>query len=176
MIITIETVVLSESLLAGVEVDPRWATGPFMGLKLMPAKAKGKRFEQIAQAVLESRGHRVERPLTSDHDRLVDSEKYEIKGSTITKGSDSSFSFLQIRPAQDYEYLLLETFWFDGTIKYYRIPKSDVVAFIELGVFKPQHGGNSGHSGTFCYNGELTPFSDHYWFTVKIESPKTLDK
>ena len=162
-------ITLSPELLAGTEVDSRWANGPFMGLKLMPAKAKGKRFEQIAQAVLETRGHRVERPLTSDHDRRVDGRKYEIKGSTITKGSDSVFSFLQIRPAQDYEYLLLETFWFDGTIKYYRIPKSDVVAFVELGVFKKQHGGNKAESGTYCYNGELAPFQDHYWFTVRVD-------
>lgn len=163
------SITLKEELLQGIEVDPRWASGPFLALKLMPAKAKGKRFEQIAEAVLTVQGHRVEPPLNTDHDRQVDGKKYEIKGSTITKGSEDVFSFLQIRPAQDYEYLLLETFWFDGTIKYHRIPKDTVIAFIELGVFKSQHGGNKGHSGTYCYNGDLTPFQSHFWFEVKVK-------
>ena len=164
-----ESIVLSPDLLAGSDIDPRWATGPFMGIKLMSAKGKGKRFEQIASSVFTCRGMQVSRAINSDHDRIVDGRKFEIKGSTITKGTDDVFSFLQIRPAQDYEFLILETFWFDGTIMYHRIPKSDIALLIDRRVFKPQHGGSRGNSGTFCYNGDLTPFQQYAWFNVVVK-------
>lgn len=162
------TLILDPRLLTGSEIDPRWARGPFTGLKLMPAKAKGKRFEEIAATVFESRGMNVARPRNSDHDRIVDGQSCEIKGSTITKDSDRTFSFLQIRPQQDYEFLILETFWFDGTIKFHRIPKADVHQLVADRVFKPQHGGNSGNSGTFCYNGTLDVFQPWAWFEVHV--------
>ena len=160
---------LSSELLAGSDVDPRWANGPFMGIKLMPAKAKGKRFEQIASSILISRNHQVGRPDSSDYDRLVDGDKCEFKGSTITKGTDDVFSFLQIRPSQEYDYLVFETFWFDGTIKFHRIPKSQIQPMIEAGIFKKQHGGNKAQSGTYCYNGNLEPFAAYFWFEVQVQ-------
>jgi hypothetical protein len=159
---------LSSELLAGAEIDPRWTNGPFLGIKLMPAKAKGKRFEQIAQAVFIAYGHTVTKPQNSDHDRIVNGEKFEMKGSTITKNTDDVFSFLQIRPAQDYDALILQTFWFDGTIKYYKIPKSDIQMLISNKTFKKQHGGNKAESGTFCYNGNMKPFENYFWFSVQI--------
>lgn len=161
-------ITLPSELLAGSDVDPRWADGPFLGIKLMPAKAKGKRFEQIAQAVFKSRGHTIEKPQNSDHDRIVDGQKFEIKGSTITKNTDDVFSFLQIRPSQDYDVLILETFWFDGTVKYYRMPKDHIQTFIDNKVFKKQHGGNKAESGTYCYNGNMAPFESYFWFSVVV--------
>jgi len=165
---TTQTIVLNSSLLSGAEIDPRWSNGPFLGIKLMPAKAKGKRFEEIAQSIFEMIGLTVTKPTNSDHDRIVDGKKFEIKGSTITKGSEDCFSFLQIRPAQDYQFLILETFWFDGTIQYYKIPKTEINLLIEKGVFKKQHGGNKAESGTFCYVGNLSPFSEYFWFERKV--------
>lgn len=162
------TLKLDETLLTNTAIDPRWAQGPFMAIKLMLPKAKGKRFEQIAQAVFEHRGMTVKKPTNSDHDRIVDGSKFEIKGSTVTHGTDDVFSFLQVRPAQDYEYLILEAFFFDGTIKYYKLDKAAIQAYIEQRVFKPQHGGNRGNSGTFLYNGNLKPFEQYFWFEVKI--------
>lgn len=161
-------ITLAPELLAGSDIDERWNDGPFLAIKLMPAKAKGKRFEQIAEYVFKSRGHAVAKPTNSDHDRIVDGAKYEIKGSTVTKGSDDTFSFLQVRPAQDYDFLILETFWFDGTIQYHRIPKADLKSMIDAKVFAKQHGGNKAESGTFCYNGNLAPFSEYFWFSVKV--------
>ena len=165
---TTSTITLSADLLAGSDIDPRWATGPFVGIKLMPAKAKGKRFEQIAEEIFKHKGETVKKPINSDHDRIVGGQKFEIKGSTITKGSNDTFSFLQIRPAQDYDFLILETFWFDGTVKYHKIPKADVHALVANRTFKPQHGGNSGNRGTFCYNGDLGPFEPWFWFETKV--------
>lgn len=154
-------------LLVSNDIDPRWEQGPFANLKRLPAKAKGKRFEYIAQHVFESRGHDVGRAQNKDHDRMVDGAKYEIKGSTITKGSEDCFSFLQIRPNQDYDYLVLETFWFDGTIKYFKLDKKEVTNLIANRTFVPQHGGQKGNSGTFSYNGNLTPFIPYFWFEIK---------
>jgi hypothetical protein len=139
-----------------------------MAIKLMPAKAKGKRFEQIAEAIFRQRDLTVDKPTNTDHDRIVNGDKYEIKGSTITKDSDETFSFLQVRPAQDYDFLILETFWFDGTIKFHKIPKASVYALVSSRVFKPQHGGNNGNSGTFCYNGNLDIFAEFFWFETKV--------
>lgn len=162
------TISLQKELLVGAEIDDRWFKGPFAQLKLLPAKAKGKRFEQIATQIFEQKQMKVQKSVNTDHDRIVDGVKIEIKGSTVTKDSDDRFSFLQIRPAQDYDFLVLETFWFDGTIKFYRISKQEIIELIEKRVFVPQHGGNNGKSGTFCYNGSLDCFEDYFWFEVKV--------
>lgn len=162
------TVNLDKNLLGANDIDPRWATSPFFNLKTLAPKGKGKRFEQIAEAIFRDHGLDIKKPTNTDHDRIVDGAKFEVKGSTITKGSNDCFSFLQIRPAQDYDYLVLETFWFDGTIKFHRIPKADIAGLIANRTFVPQHGGNKGNSGTFCYNGDLTPFEPWFWFEVQV--------
>lgn len=156
-------------LLGSNAIDPRWNNSPFFHLKTLAPRGKGSRFEKIAEAVFLHRGLDVKKATHTDHDRIVDGAKFEIKGSTITFGSDDCFSFLQIRPAQDYDYLVLETFWFDGTLKFHRIPKSDIAGLIASGVFVPQHGGKAGRSGTFIYNGPLTPFESYFWFEVQIK-------
>lgn len=164
-----DTITLSPTLLGANDIDPRWATSPFFNLKTLAPKGKGKRFEQIAEAIFRNRQHQIAKPTNTDHDRIVDGAKFEIKGSTITKGTDDHFSFLQVRPAQDYEYLVLQSFWFDGTVKFHKIPKEDVKTLVAQRVFVPQHGGNKGNSGTFCYNGNLTPFDKYFWFEVKVQ-------
>lgn len=150
--------------------DQRWLSGPFYNLKMLSAKTKGKRFEQIAQYIFEQKGLIVEKASNTDHDRIVSEKKLEVKGSTITKGSDDCFSFLQIRPDQDYDFLVLETFWFDGTIKFFKLSKEIVLNMIDTNLFKKQHGGNKAESRTFCYNGNMTPFENYFWFQVKIET------
>jgi hypothetical protein len=155
-------------LLEDSAIDPRWMTGPFANLKSLSAKTKGKRFEEIAHYILNSKNFIVDIPENSDHDRVVNGSKFEIKGSTVTKGSDDCFSFLQIRPDQDYDTLLLETFWFDGTIKFFKLDKYVVMEMIQSGLFKKQHGGNKADSRTFCYNGTMKPFEQYFFFEVKI--------
>lgn len=160
---------IPNELLNECSVDERWMSGPFFNLKALSAKTKGKRFEQIAHYIFEQKGFTVEKPSNTDHDRIVSGQKIEIKGSTITKNSDDCFSFLQIRPDQDYDFLVLQTFWFDGTIKFYKISKKTVINMIKNGVFKKQHGGNKAESRTFCYNGNTIPFEKNFWFEVKIK-------
>jgi hypothetical protein len=164
-----DTIQLSEDLLGINAIDPRWSNSPFKHLKSLAPRGKGSRMEKIAEEILQRRGHTVDKATSTDNDRVVDGAKVEIKGSTITKGSDDCFSFLQIRPAQEYEFLVLETFWFDGTIKFHRIPKDDVLKYVAGRVFVPQHGGKVGNSGTFCYNGNLDPFDQWFWFEVKVQ-------
>jgi hypothetical protein len=164
----VEQIQIQSNLLEDQDLDPRWASGPFLQLKTLSAKAKGKRFEQIAQAIFTHKKMSVKKAESSDHDRIVDGKKFEIKGSTITKGHDDWFSFLQIRPKQDYDYLVLEAFFFDGTVKFFKIDKAAIATFIERRIFKPQHGGNSGNSGTFCYNGTLDPLVDYFWFEIFV--------
>jgi len=165
----VDLVHLNEDLLATHAIDPRWTTGPFVHLKSLAPRGKGSKFEQIAQSIFEQRGMTVGKATSTDNDRTVDGATVEIKGSTITQGTNDCFSFLQIRPAQDYDYLVLETFWFDGTVKFHRIPKSAVHQLVSDGVFVPQHGGRKGNSGTFIYNGNLTPFEPWFWFQVKVQ-------
>lgn len=169
LIMDVESVQLAADLLGTNAIDPRWATGPFVHLKSLAPRAKGSRFEKIAEAIFKQRGLTVGRATSTDNDRTVNGDKIEIKGSTITMGSDNCFSFLQIRPRQDYDYLVLETFWFDGTVRFYRIAKADVLQLIDAKIFVPQHGGQKGHSGTYIYNGPMTPFENYYWFEVRVQ-------
>jgi hypothetical protein len=160
---------LPESFLSKSDIDVRWREGPFYDLKMLSAKTKGKRFEQIAEYILASKSMIVEKSNNTEHDRIADGKKLEVKGSTITKNSDDCFSFLQIRPDQDYDFLILETFWFDGNIKFYKISKQNVISMIENGLFKKQHGGKKAESRTFCYNGNMKPFEKYFWFEIKID-------
>ena len=81
----------------------------------------------------------------------MNSEKHEIKGSTLAKGT-SNFSFLQIRTSQDYDKLLFAMFYPEELV-IMQMKKKDVMSNIQSGVFKKQHGGNKGDSGTYCYYG-----------------------
>lgn len=159
---------LPSHLLEGSDIDSRWATGPFLKIKLMPPKAKGKRFEEIAENIFKLRKFDVSKAQNTQHDRIVNGSKWEIKGSTVTKGTDDGFSFLQIRPSQDYDFLILETLWFDGRIQFFKIPKSDINLLIERKVFVKQHGGNKAQSGTYSYNGPITPFQEYFMFEYKV--------
>ena len=85
---------------------------------------------------------------------VIDGLDTEIKGSMITKGSDDKFSFLQIRPKQSYDQVLFLAIGFDR-IELYTMTKAEVLDAIEAGIFKPQHGGKKGNSGTYCYNGTM---------------------
>ena len=93
-------------------------------------------------------------PSSTEYDRVIDGLDTEIKGSMITKGSDDKFSFLQIRPKQSYDQVLFLAIGFDR-IELYTMTKAEVLDAIEAGIFKPQHGGKKGNSGTYCYNGTM---------------------
>ena len=142
---------IDPSLLVADQDDERYADSLFRDLKKMHAKQKGKRYEKVTENVLKTLGFKVGKPLSSDHDRLVNDKKVEIKGSTLNRGTDN-FSFLQIRPDQDYESIYFVMFY-PHQLVIMEMTKDQVVKQIDAGVFKKQHGGNKAESRTFLYYG-----------------------
>lgn len=131
--------------------DARYVDSPFRYLKQLHAKQKGKRYEEITESVLKRIGYKVSKPESTDYDRIVDGEKVEIKGSTLNKGTDN-FSFLQIRPNQDYDLMYFSMFY-PNEFVIMAMTKEQIKENIDKKVFKNQHGGKKGNSGTYCYYG-----------------------
>lgn len=142
---------IDKSLLEPEDRDLRYDNSPFVHIKAMGAKQKGKYYELITEDVLGKIGFTVEKPTNTDHDRIIDGVKSEIKGSTLNKGTEV-FSFLQIRPAQDYAQLVF-TMCYPDRLVIMKLDKSTVTRYCKEGVFKKQHGGQKAESGTFCYYG-----------------------
>lgn len=138
-------------LLVADEIDYRYINSPFVHLKLMHAKQKGSRYEMITECVLRKLGFDVKKPKSIEYDRIVDGYRCEIKGSTLNKNTDN-FSFLQIRPDQDYDKLIFSMFYPDELVLM-EMSKDCIFQNIENGNFKKQHGGNKADSRTYCYYG-----------------------
>lgn len=143
---------IDSELLAPEIPDPRYIGTPFEHIKLMGPKVKGSRFEKITDCILKKLGHSVVAPNTTDFDRIINKKRTEIKGSLLDKGKKPKFSFLQIRPNQEYDQILFAMFYPDK-VDLVVMPKSLVVKHIENGVFKKQHAGKKGESGTYAYYG-----------------------
>lgn len=162
--------ILPVELLSICDIDPRWYSGPFSNLKIMLPKQKGKRFEDITKYILGKKSAcQPIKSISSEHDFIWQNKKIELKGSMITKDTDDKYSFLQIRPDQDYDTLVLMCLSFYGSIVYYRLSKEEVKKNIDSGVFKKQHGGNKADSRTYCYNGNMKYFSEYFWFSETVE-------
>lgn len=142
---------IDTELLAEEPEDPRYADSPFRHLKKMHAKQKGKRYEKITECVLKKIGYKVSKPTSTDHDRIVDGIKVEIKGSTLVKDKNF-FSFLQIRPDQDYDVMYFSMFYPDRLV-IMAMNKVKINENISHRIFKEQHGGEGADSGTYCYYG-----------------------
>jgi hypothetical protein len=151
---------IDPSMLDPEPLDPRYIGSPFQHIKVMGAKQKGKRYENITRDLYSKLGYTTTKPVKepgqkkvpTDYDALVDGVKTEIKGSTLNKGTDH-FSFLQIRPAQDYAKVAFAMFY-PQEVVIMEMSKELVFQAIKDGHFKPQHGGQKGESGTFTYYGE----------------------
>ena len=124
----------------------------------MHAKQKGKRYEEITECVVRKLGHIVSKPINTDHDRIIDGFKVEIKGSTLNKNTDN-FSFLQIRPDQDYDKLYF-TMCYPNELVIMEMSKEQVLKNIQNGIFKKQHGGNKAESRTYLYYGNRESLSN----------------
>ena len=135
--------------------DPRYEGSKFENYKKLGAKQKGAVSERMLSTVLEGLGHKVESSLNSDHDRLVDGVKVEMKTATLVKNTEEKLSFLQIRPNQDLDKYLM-TVILPNDIESYWIEKSKILELIETGRVYPQHGGKNGNSGTYCWYPSLT--------------------
>lgn len=148
----IDAKLIDPSLLLPEDPDPRYINSVFCHLKNLGAKQKGKRYEKITEDVLRKLGFDVAKPTSSQHDRIVDGRKIEIKGSMLARDSET-FSFLQIRPNQEYDGIFFSMLYPDEVV-IMEMDKAQILSNVQKGVFKSQHGGKSGNSGTYCYYGE----------------------
>jgi len=131
--------------------DP-YANSLFLPLKQKASRTKGTEFEKIAEWHLQSLGYQVTRAHSSDYDRLVDTQRVEIKGSFIW-AECNTFRLQQIRLDQEYDYLIFLAVYPDR-VEYYTCTHADATAALRVqddrGRFiHNQHGGNSVDSGTF---------------------------
>jgi len=144
--------------------DP-YADSPFKTLKDLSSKKKGKYFERIYQEYMESKGVLVEKAQNSDHDRVADGRKKEIKGSFLW-GDGTHFRWQQIRPDQDYDDVVFLAFYPDR-LEVYEADKETVRSAVEVQDEKGnwiynQHGGKRVNSGTFFLDGFPSDFA---WMT-----------
>jgi hypothetical protein len=142
---------IDPKLLTEEAEDQRYVNSPFRNLKNLHAKQKGKRYEAITEQVLKKMGKSVGKPKNTDHDRIVNGKKIEIKGSTLNKNTEN-FSFLQIRPDQDYDLMYFSMFY-PNEFVIMSMDKDTILKNIQKGIFKKQHGGNKADSGTYLYYG-----------------------
>jgi hypothetical protein len=144
-------------LLLPEEIDSRYMNSPFRHIKLMGPKQKGKRYENIAESVLTKIGFSVIKAENTEHDRIINGIKTEIKGSTLNKDCDN-FSFLQIRPDQDYKQMFF-VMCYPNELVIMKMSKKTIQKNIDSGIFKKQHGGNKAESRTFMYYGNKESLS-----------------
>jgi len=142
---------INPALLAASQPDPRYDHSPFRHLRLLTPKQKGERYEKITIDLMQRLGHTYLPRTSSQNDALFDGTVYEIKGSMLGHGKDT-FSFLQIRPDQDYQAMLFVMFYPQSVI-IMSMSKQHILDQVAAGVFRAQHRGQSGNSGTYLYYG-----------------------
>lgn len=125
-----------------------WETSPFFHLSIMHPKTKGTRFEAITKDLLTKLGHKVTARTHVSHDMVVDSWKCEVKGSMLN-ADKAQYSFLQIRPEDEYEKLLLLCIR-PHSIRLFSLTKGQVLEGIKNDVLRKQHGGKRGDGLTYC--------------------------
>lgn len=117
-----------------------WAGSPFHWIKTRPSRQVGTIGEALVSGWSAAKGFDVQKPLSSEHDRIIEGIKVEIKFSTLWS-NNTSFKFQQIRD-QDYEYaFLLGIAPFDA--KAWFVPKKELTQDRPPHL-RPQHGGASG--------------------------------
>lgn len=132
----------------------------FRFIKNLSSKKKGAIFEKIFEEYMISNGHTIEKSKSSDHDRIVNGHKVEIKGSFLWE--NGKFRFQQIRVNQDYDYIVFLAIY-PEFIEFYIASKETTKEFLcvqDENGFWPynQHGGKKTKSGTFyidCFPNEI---------------------
>lgn len=142
---------IDAELLVEEKLDERYVNSPFKHLKNIPAKQKGSRFEKIVSNVLTKVGHTIQKAENSDHDRIINGVKTEIKGATLVK-KKNLFSFLQIRPEQDYQIMIFAMFY-PNELVLMEMEKEQIKKNVQCKTFKKQHGGKRGGDETYLYYG-----------------------
>ena len=153
--------------------DP-YKDSAFKIFKQMSSKKKGKYFELIVEEYLRKNNYRVQKAVSTDHDRIVKCndntiKALEIKGSFLW-GDGTHFRWQQIRTNQDYDVICFLAV-FPDRIELYGSEKNVVRDNLEIQNDKGewmynQHGGKSVNSGTFFMDGMPEDFK---WFKPLVE-------
>ena len=149
---------LDPKLLAEATADVRYANSPFRALKTLGPKVRGSRYEKITIDLMKALGHKYSRRTSTQSDARFDDTEYEIKGSMLGKNSDQ-FSFLQIRPNQNYDSLMF-TMLYPDRVVIMTMTKDQVKHNVEQNVFKKQHEGKEGLGATYSYYGNQQTLSE----------------
>ena len=145
--------------------------------KNLSSKKKGKYFELIVKEYLRSKGYKISKPFTTDHDVVVnDTLKLEVKGSLLW-GTGTHFKWQQIRTNQDYDVICFLAVYPDG-IKLFGATKQNVIkalVFQDEQGFWPynQHGGKKKNSGTFAFDAKPNELPDWFQPLENLLSTKT---
>ena len=152
---TISETATYQDYLGASTVNP-YNGSPIQLFQQMSSKKKGAAFEKLISEILTAQGYTVEKPTSTDHDRRINGQRIEIKGSLgwVTKGQITHYRFQQIRESQDYDFVLFAFFTPDEVILK-MAPKSvamENLSYQDENGFYPhnQHGGKRVNSGCFC--------------------------
>lgn len=130
-----------------------WRGSPFEWLLSVPSRSKGAYGEKFVAELFRANDFEVKKPLSgTDHDRVINGHRIEIKLSTSWAGSDS-YTFQQIRD-QDYDYVLCLGIS-PQDAHCWVVPKSEIQ--IGKSGVSHQHGGQRG--------------SDTLWLTFSSKNP-----
>ena len=141
------------------DIDP-YADSQFKPIKDMTSKRKGRFFELLTEEYVDRElKMTVSKPTNSDHDTIINGKKVEIKGSFrwVVDGQLKHYRWQQIRPSQDYEFMLFLALD-PNKCEFYCGSKQEISDFVTVqdsnGNYPyNQHGGVSVNSGTFMIQG-----------------------
>ena len=140
------------------DVDP-YSDSKFKPIRNMTSKRKGRFFEVLTEEYVEHLGWKVSKPENTDHDTVINGKKVEIKGSFrwVVDGVLTHYRWQQIRPSQDYEYMIFLAL---DPLKceFYCGEKQEISDFVTIqdsnGNYPyNQHGGMTVNSGTYRIDG-----------------------
>ena len=140
------------------DIDP-YSDSKFRPIKNMTSKRKGRFFEQLTEQYVKEFGWKVSKPTNTEHDTIINGKKIEIKGSFrwVVDGVLKHYRWQQIRPSQDYEYIVFLALD-PRKCQFYCGTKQEVSDFVTIqdsnGNYPyNQHGGVSMNSGTYMIQG-----------------------
>jgi hypothetical protein len=130
-----------------------WEGSKFQTFRNIPSpKSKGSQGEKLVEQLMKSLDHKVTKPLNSDHDRVINGHKTEIKVSTTWNELLNNWTWNQIRGNQDYDRII-----FVGvnpnSIHIWWATKEDICKHIIDNDSKRQHAGKDGGQEIYWIQG-----------------------
>ena len=129
-----------------------WEDSKFQSFRNIPSpKSKGSQGEKLVQQLMQSLGHKVTKPLNSDHDRVIGGYKTEIKVSTTWNEVLNNWTWQQIRD-QDYDRIIFVGINPDEIFVWWAT-KEDLYQNIIGNDSKRQHAGKDGGQELYWIQG-----------------------